>query len=73
MHRLGSIAQFGVRWGRELAIFEFFPTIFEPFNHSRRIIAFDSFIGYIEISEVDENLDQMSHANLAVSSDYKDF
>ena len=34
----GSIAQFGVRWGRELALLESFRTIFEPFNHSRRIL-----------------------------------
>ena len=42
----GSIIQFGVRWGRELALFEMLRTIFEPFNHSRSIYGFDTFTGY---------------------------
>ena len=49
----GSIAQFGVRWGRELALLESFRTIFEPFNHSRRIVGFDTFTGYEGLSKKD--------------------
>ena len=69
----GSIAQFGVRWGRELALLESFRTIFEPFNHSRRILGFDTFAGYEGLSKKDGQSKQMADGNLSVSDGYKEF
>lgn len=69
----GSIAQFGVRWGRELAFFESLRTVFEPFNHSRRIVGFDTFAGYSGLSEKDGATSQMSSGNLSVSENHKTF
>ena len=51
----GAIAQFGVRWGREIALFEMYRTIFEPFNHSRIIYGFDTFSGYPTVSKTEQN------------------
>ena len=67
----GVIMQFGVRWGRELALFESFRTTFEPFNHSRKIIGFDTFNGYFGTSEKDGNNKVIKEGNLTTSKDYE--
>jgi hypothetical protein len=42
----GSIMEFGVRWGHNLALFSSFRGIYEPYNYSRKIIGFDTFGGF---------------------------
>lgn len=69
----GSIAQFGVRWGREMALFESFRTIFEPYNHSRKIIGFDTFTGYCGVNEKDGKSKQILNGNLTVPDGYCSF
>ena len=69
----GSILQFGVRWGRELALFENLRTLHEPFNHSRRIVGFDTFTGYTGISEKDGKSQQFVPGNLTVAEEYDQF
>jgi hypothetical protein len=49
----GVIMEFGIWWGQNLILFENLRAIYEPFNRSRRIIGFDTFRGYPEISEKD--------------------
>ena len=49
----GVILQFGVRWGRDLAVFDALRTIYEPFNVSRRIIGFDTFQGFPTVHQKD--------------------
>lgn len=68
----GSIAQFGVRWGREIANFETLRTIFEPFNHSRKIFGFDTFSGYPETANAEKN-SLLSEGNLSVTDGYDDY
>ena len=67
----GVIMQFGVRWGRELALLESLRTTFEPFNHSRKIIGFDTFDGYAGIDDKDGQHDVMQEGNLATASAYE--
>lgn len=33
--------EFGVRWGQNLALFESFRGIYEPYNYNRKIVGFD--------------------------------
>ncbi len=68
----GVIMQFGVRWGRELALFESLRTTFEPFNHSRKIIGFDTFEGYAGVDEMDGKHQVMQEGNLATAPAYED-
>jgi hypothetical protein len=49
----GTIMQFGVRWGRDLAVFDALRTIYEPFNISRNIIGFDTFEGFPSVDPKD--------------------
>ena len=49
----GIIIEFGVRWGQSLALFESFRGMYEPYNHTRRIVGFDTFDGLRSVSAVD--------------------
>lgn len=42
----GVIMEFGVRWGQNLALFQSFRGIYEPYNHNRKVIGFDTFEGF---------------------------
>lgn len=53
----GVIMEFGVRWGQNLALFESFRGIYEPYNHNRKIIGFDTFDGFPSIHEKDGKAD----------------
>jgi len=41
----GVIMEFGVYWGRDLALLQNLRSIYEPFNFTRKIIGFDTFEG----------------------------
>lgn len=68
----GVIMQFGVRWGREIALFESLRTTFEPFNHSRKIIGFDTFSGYAGIDPKDGKHKVMEEGNLSTPKNYEE-
>jgi hypothetical protein len=40
------IMEFGVRWGRNLALFDSFRGIYEPHDCTRKVIAFDTCEGF---------------------------
>lgn len=42
----GDVLEFGVRWGRNLALFHSLRNVYEPHNYARRIIGFDTFAGF---------------------------
>ena len=44
----GVVIEFGTRWGQNLALFESFRGMYEPYNHFRKIIGFDTFEGFLE-------------------------
>ena len=41
----GIITEFGTRWGQTSALFHSFRGMYEPHNHTRKIVAFDTFEG----------------------------
>src|SRR5258706_7282315 len=47
----GVVMEFGPRWGRNLALFHSFRGIYEPFNHNRKIIGFDTFEGFPSVDK----------------------
>ena len=47
------VVEFGVRWGQNMALFNAFRGMYEPYNHTRRIVGFDSFSGLQSVSHVD--------------------
>lgn len=42
----GDIFELGVRWGQTLAAFTVLRGILEPYNHTRRVVGFDTFEGF---------------------------
>jgi hypothetical protein len=50
----GVLCEFGVWWGQTLAVFENLRAVYEPHNHTRKFIGFDTFAGYQNISERDQ-------------------
>ena len=46
----GVIMEFGCKWGKNLSLFTALRGIFEPYNHNRKIIGFDTFSGLMGTS-----------------------
>ena len=68
----GCIMQFGVRWGRDMAVWEALRTTFEPFNHSRKVIGFDTFEGFVGTDEKDGAHEMIQEGNFATTSGYEE-
>ncbi|MCJ2073079.1 hypothetical protein MKK75_30515 [Methylobacterium sp. J-030] len=66
----GAIIEFGCWWGQALAVFENLRAIHEPYNHSRRIVGFDTFQGYQTLNERDKPSDVIRQGNYSVSDAY---
>lgn len=67
----GIIAEFGVRWGQNLALFQNFRGMLEPFNYNRRIVGFDTFSGFPSVSGND--LGHAVKGGMNVTENYQDF
>jgi hypothetical protein len=42
----GVVMEFGTRWGQNVSLFSNFRGIYEPYNYTRKVIAFDTFEGF---------------------------
>ena len=49
----GVIMEFGVRWGKNLAQLNALKGIYEPYNHNRKLIGFDTFSGFPSVDAKD--------------------
>ena len=66
----GVIMEFGTWWGQNLVLYENLRSIYEPFNYDRRVIGFDTFEGYENISDKDQRSDIIKEGGYTVSQDY---
>lgn len=69
----GVIMEFGVRWGRNLALYESLRGIYEPFNHNRKIIGFDTFEGFPSVDAKDGNADIIGVGAYNVTKNYQEY
>lgn len=70
----GIIIEFGTRWGRNLALFSSLRGIYEPFNHNRKIIGFDTFKGHISAkNKHDGTAALLGDGNLATTHGYENY
>ena len=69
----GVIMEFGVRWGKNLALYESLRGIYEPYNHNRKIIGFDTFEGFPSIDEKDGNDQIIAVGSYNVTKNYDDY
>jgi len=69
----GVIAEFGVRWGQSQAIFHALRTLYEPFNYTRRIIGFDTFSGFPDVSPHDGDSEAATVGGYGLPEGYEGF
>lgn len=67
----GIVVEFGVRWGRHLAVFSALRATLEPTNFYRKIVGFDTFTGFNEIDEVDGRSERVHAGAMAVTAGYE--
>lgn len=69
----GVVLEFGVRWGRDLALFQALRGIHEPYNYSRRIVGFDTFSGFPSVDARDGSAAHVSVGAYDVSEGYESY
>ena len=69
----GAVFEFGTRWGQNTALFSALRGIYDPFNRHRKIVGFDTFTGFPQISVEDGNSEMMLKGNLTLSKDYFEY
>jgi hypothetical protein len=69
----GVIMEFGVRWGRNMALYQSLRGIYEPFNHNRKIIGFDTFEGFPSVDEKDGKSDIIEVGAYNVTDNYEQY
>lgn len=73
IHVPGVIIEFGVRWGENIALFNAFRGMYEPYNYTRRVIGFDTFSGFPDVMSQDMTNDEnpVKAGDYAVSKDWQ--
>ncbi|MDO8211368.1 TylF/MycF/NovP-related O-methyltransferase [Conexibacter sp. CPCC 206217] len=66
----GAIMEFGVRFGRDLAIFDSLRMLHEPLNYGRKIVGFDTFTGFPSVDEKDGEYGLVHVGGLHTGDDY---
>jgi hypothetical protein len=69
----GVVVEFGTRWGQNLALFESFRGIYEPFNHPRKIVGFDTFEGFPTVDPRDGSAPVVVPGGHGVTPGYEEY
>lgn len=69
----GVVIEFGVRWGQNLALFEAFRGMYEPFNYTRKIVGFDTFGGFPSVDKKDGASNLASVGAFSVTENYEEY
>lgn len=69
----GSFFEFGTRWGQNLALMQVFRGIYEPYNYSRKIVAFDTFAGFPSVHSKDGKTENIATGSYGVTDNYEDY
>jgi hypothetical protein len=72
MQNHGIIAEFGSRWGKNLSILTSLRSILEPYNHTRKIISFDTFTGLMGTSREDGESESVQEGEFSTGIEYVD-
>jgi hypothetical protein len=69
----GVVIEFGSRWGSNLSLFANMRGMYEPFNHNRKIIEFDTFEGFPSIHGKDGSARVETKGAYLVTNDYEEY
>lgn len=68
----GVIMEFGVRWGQNLVTLNNLRGIHEPYNHSRKILGFDTFSGFEDPDSKDGDHEVIEKGAFSVTEGYEE-
>jgi hypothetical protein len=66
----GVVMEFGVRWGRNQALWTTCRAMYEPYNVSRQVLGFDTFAGFPSVAPEDGQSESVAVGRLTVTEDY---
>jgi len=66
----GVVLDMGTRFGNNMCLFSTFRSMYEPFHRHRKVIGFDTFDGFPEVTKEDGNSNLMERGNLKVGEKY---
>lgn len=69
----GIVCEFGIFWGQNLALFESFRGMYEPYNHTRKIVGFDTFEGFVGTDEKDGNAEIVKKGAYSTTKNYDEY
>jgi hypothetical protein len=69
----GVVLEFGTRWGQNPALFSSLRGIYEPYNFTRKIVAFDTFEGFIRSASEDGKGQKLGTGGFAVTAGYEKY
>lgn len=69
----GVIIEFGVRWGQNLVTLTNLRGVYEPYNYGRKIIGFDTFEGFKNVSKQDGGHKIIHDGAFSVTDDYQNY
>lgn len=67
----GIVVEFGVRWGQNMALYQNFRGIYEPYNYNRKIVGFDTFEGFPSVDQKDG--EKVAVGDYKVSENYEQY
>ena len=73
VHLPGIVVEFGVWWGANLALFESFRSVYEPYNWTRKVVGFDTLKGYPSIASKDGTSAYAQVGGYTVTEDYEKY
>jgi hypothetical protein len=71
--RPGIIMEFGVWWGQNLALFESFRGVYEPYNYMRKVVGVDTFTGYSAPKQEDGTHELVAEGQYSVTNNYDQY
>ena len=69
----GIVVEFGTRWGQNMGLFAALRGMYEPFNRHKKLVAFDTFEGFPEITPEDGTSSMMVEGELALTENYDQY
>lgn len=69
----GVIIEFGVRWGQNLVTLTNLRGIYEPYNYGRKILGFDTFNGFVNVSNLDGSHSIIKDGAFSVTENYEEY
>lgn len=69
----GVVMELGCRWGQNMALYSALRGIYEPYNRLRKIVGFDTFEGFINLSEKDGTNGAIVEKNYSVTKNYDEY